>query len=89
MVVDSAIYKDTWLKHNGQTVIIDGLKCTLKVTCWQARYPYEREVMTVDADPISKSSKYYKLTKSQLRDDWTYDVLGSVELTCEVLAQLE
>jgi hypothetical protein len=89
MVVDSEIYKDQWLKHDGAVVTIDGLKCRIKVSCFMARYPYEREVLTVDAEPISKASRKYRTTKNDLKDDWLYDVLGSLELTCEVLDQLE
>ncbi len=86
---NAAIYRDTWAKHHGRKVRIDGLIHTIEVREWEAIYPYKRKVIKVDALP-NRNTKHYREVKRQLGDHWSTDVLESdISLQCEILAQLE
>lgn len=76
-------------QHNGKTVMIDGMKCRLEVSVSQAIYPYDHKAISVYATPISKNSKHYRESKAILKDDWSYDVLESFDLECDILRQLK
>ena len=66
-----------WLEHDGKVVYIDQLAYNIKVRTYTARYPYEQQMITVDAEPKNKQSKYYREIKQHLGDDWSTDVLDS------------
>ena len=84
------IYSAEWLQHDGAKVKVDGLKCRLSVRVDKAYYPYEREEITVYAEPISRTSKAYRAKTAELgfRDHWCTDVLSNLDLQCEILRQL-
>ena len=78
-----------WLEHNNKTVIIDSMKCKLRINTIKACYPYDHTALSVYAEPINKASKLYQDTKQLLRDHWFTDILGSDILTqCNVMKQL-
>lgn len=78
-----------WLDHDGKFVLIDGLKYRLSVKTYRARYPVERDVISVHAEPVNKRSKHYREVKRELGDDWSTDVLeSSLELQADILSQL-
>jgi hypothetical protein len=78
-----------WLEHDGKTVTIDGIKHKIKVSTFEAIYPYKHAAITVYATPVNRYSKYYREIKKELRDDWSTDVLSSLEMECEILSQLK
>ena len=80
-------YSD-WLEHDGEECVIDGEKCKIKVSVINAIYPFEHKRVDVSAEIIDKTSERYLESKRKLGDDWSYDVLGTLELECEVLEQL-
>lgn len=78
-----------WIEHDGKVVVIDGLKCRLRCRVHQQHYPYPDEVISVDAEPISKTSTRYREIRRRLGDDWSTDVLNSgIDLQCDILEQL-
>ena len=77
-----------WLEKNGAIVSINGHEHILKISSFQAIYPYPHQTLHVNAEPIDKTTDYYLEVKRQLKDDWYTDVLGSIETECEVLEQL-
>ena len=78
-----------WAQHDGRTVTVGGLKCRLRCNVFMARYPVAQEMISVHAEPISRTSKAYRETRAALGDDWSTDVLDSdIELQSEILAQL-
>lgn len=81
--------KEFWLDHDGEVVVLDGIKHRLEVDSYKAKYPREEYVISVHAVPVNKQSKYYKEIKAKLGDDWASNVLESPELESEVLAQLK
>jgi hypothetical protein len=81
------IYK-VWTNHDGKVVTINQKKFRLKVSTYEATYPYSRHVIEVKADPINKKSKWYQDDKNLLGDDWFLDVLEcSCELQADILTQ--
>lgn len=79
-----------WAEYNGRIVTIDGLQHRIVCRTYKTRYPSEREVIDVSAEPVSKSSKHYREEKAKLGDDWSIDVLASdIDLQCEILQQLQ
>jgi hypothetical protein len=89
MAKSYAVYGETWEHHNGKRVKIDGLVHELQVTVYRARYPLDETVISVYAEPVNKSSRYYEKIRAALRDDWSTDVLESApELQAKILAQL-
>lgn len=83
-------YGETWEKHDGKEVTIDGYKYILRVSVYNAVYPYEHKAISVYADPKNKDCKYYQDVKRELGDDWSTDVLDSdPELSGHILNQLE
>lgn len=66
-----------WVRNNGRTIVLDGVKHVLGVDVYEAIYPTERMVMTVHAEVKNKQSKYYRDEKQRLGDDWSVDVLES------------
>ena len=82
-------YNQVWLEHNGKVVVLDNLKYRLEVSTYKAIYPYEHQVISVHAVPVSKNSKHYQEVRRVLKDDWSTDVLeSSVETQTEILSQL-
>jgi len=78
-----------WLEHDGKVVRINNIKHVLRVSCYEAIYPYPHQVITVHADPKDKSTKYYQNQKVELGDDWSVDVLESNPvLQADILRQL-
>jgi hypothetical protein len=83
------VYGKTWEGYEGKTVIVDGLKCRLRVQVYQARYPYPGKQIEVSAVPVSKTSKRYREVKAYLGDDWSTDVLSSdITVQSAILEQL-
>ena len=81
-------YYEHWQKHDGKKVLIDGHTYQLKVTTYQASYPYPHTVISVYAEPVNKASKMYLDTKRELKDDWSTDVLDSdISLQADILHQ--
>lgn len=78
-----------WLEHDGKKVKIDGIVYKIRVDCYRAIYPYERQEIKVYADVVNKNSKFYRDLKAEYGDDWSTDVLESFEFMCEALRQLE
>lgn len=79
-----------WVQHHGKVVEIDGHKHRIRCSVYMARYPTEREVISVYAEPVDKTSEYYLESKRKLKDDWATDILDSdVELQSDVLQQCE
>jgi len=80
---------DRWLEHDGTVVTIDTYAHTLKVSVYEAIYPYPHMVCRVMAEPLDKQSAWYRGLKQQLGDDWSTDVLGSdIDVTVSVMQQL-
>jgi len=80
---------DRWLEHDGKIVTIDSYTHTLKVSVYEAIYPYTHMVCRVMAEPLDKQSAWYQGLKQQLGDDWSTDVLGSdSDVTVSVMQQL-
>lgn len=78
-----------WHTYSGKIVLIDGIQHRLRVREYTARYPREERRIDVSAEPVSKSSRYYRETKQSLGDDWSIDVLDSdCELQVAILEQL-
>ena len=85
----SNVFADQWQKYDGRTVIVNGLKCRIRVKVWESRGFRSREECYVDAVPISKTSKEYRIRKAELGDDWSTDVLASgAEFEVGLLTQL-
>ena len=84
-------YAETWEKHDGALVTVDGLRCKIRVSSHNAIYPYPHRVIDVSAVPTraAKRTEAYLRVRRDLRDDWSTDVLASdVEVQSEILAQL-
>jgi hypothetical protein len=64
-----------WTVANGQTVIIDNLKYKIRVSTFRATFPYPFTAITVDAEPVSKTSAHYIEVRKALQDDWSIDLL--------------
>lgn len=78
-----------WLEHNGKVITLDGLQHRLEVETRETRYPYQANVISVSAVPVSKTSKHYIETKQQLGDDWSVDVLSSdLDVLTAIMIQL-
>lgn len=77
-----------WLEQDGVSIVLNNHQHILKVSNFQAIYPYEHESLQVVAEPVDKTTEYYRSAKRQLKDDWCIDVLGSFETECEVLNQI-
>jgi len=71
--------KEFWLEANGKIVKVQGKKYKIKVSFWQAIYPYKRYVISVDAEMINKDDPEYVKIRQDLGDDWSTDVLESGE----------
>ena len=85
------VYAETWEQHDGRVVTVDGLRCKLRVTTFTQRYPYERRMIDVSAEPTraAKRTEAYLRVRRELRDDWSTDVLESdVSVQSEILEQL-
>lgn len=82
-------YYSQWEDKDGKIVIIDGYKHRLKVSVYTAKYPYIHKVITVDAVPINKTTKYYKKWKRKLGDDWSIGVLENFETEALVWDQVK
>lgn len=80
----SADFYSDWLQHDGKRVVVNGIAYVLHATSFMARYPYTQEMVSVQAEPVNKQSRFYREAKAQLGDDWTTDVLDS---DSEVVAQ--
>ena len=81
-------WQEQWLEHDGKKVRLHGHAHTLKVRSYEAIYPYAHTVLHVSAEPVNKETRYYQDIKRQLGDDWSTDVLRSLETTAAVLDQL-
>jgi len=66
-----------WLQQDGKTVLLDGIAHVIRVSTYRASYPYERDVISVQAEPVNKTTQYYLAIKKVLGDDWSTDVLAS------------
>jgi len=81
------IYGD-WAKYHNSIVLVDGIKHRIQVSIHQAKYPRPAKMISVQAVPTNKNSRYYQETRRRLGDDWTTDVLDSdLELTANILQQ--
>lgn len=78
-----------FLELNKATVKIDGILHRLEVVTSVIKYPYKARVISVNARPINKDTKYYLDIKEQLGDDWSVDVLNNPELAANVLSQVK
>jgi hypothetical protein len=78
-----------WLEHHGKIVKLDGHTHVLKVTTYEAIYPYAHTVLHVAAVPRNTKTRYYRTIKAQLGDDWSTDVLASEsEVITSVMQQV-
>jgi len=66
-----------WLEANNKNVFIGGKEHVVKVDSFLAKYPYERYVISVDAEMIDKNDPEYLEVKKLLGDDWSTDILDS------------
>lgn len=81
-------YHENWMEHDGKTVRIDGHSYRLKVSTYEATYPYRHTAISVMAEPKDKDSEMYRRTRKDLGDDWSTDVLESdISLQANVLHQ--
>jgi len=66
-----------WLPYNGKQVTIDGLRCVIKVSQYEGRYPYRRKVVNAWAVPnaAAQRTEKYREQKQRLGDDWFIDLL--------------
>jgi len=71
--------KEFWLEANGKIVKVQGKEYKIKVSSWQAIYPYKRYVISVDAEMVNHDDPEYIKVREILRDDWSTDVLESRE----------
>jgi len=71
--------KEFWLEANGKVVEVQGKKYKIKVSSWQAIYPYKRYVISVDAEMVNKNDPEYIEIRQKLGDDWSTNVLESGE----------
>ena len=79
-----------WLNQDRKEVLIDGLAHCLQTSTYRASFPYERDVITVYAEPINKCTKHYLKVRRELGDDWSTDVLESgIELQVAIKQQLQ
>lgn len=79
-----------WAQHENKIVKVDGISCRIKISVYVQRYPYEQQVISIYAEPISHSTEKYKETKRILGDDWSTDVLDSdIEVQSEILRQCQ
>jgi len=69
--------KEFWLEANGKVVKIQGKEYKIKVSSWQAIYPYKRHVISVDAEMVNHDDPEYIEIRQKLGDDWSTDVLES------------
>jgi hypothetical protein len=81
--------KFPWRDYDGQKVLIDGRHYKLKVSTYQAIYPYKHQAISVNADPVYKKSEWYLEVKGKLGDDWSLDVLSCPETEGQVMKNLE
>ncbi|MHA2135988.1 MAG: hypothetical protein ACW99J_19180 [Candidatus Thorarchaeota archaeon] len=84
-------YGETWERHDGKLVTLDGLCCKIRVSSYMARYPVEQRVISVHAEPTraAKRSEAYRRVRRELRDDWSTDILDSdITVQAKILAQL-
>lgn len=79
------IYRD-WLKYNGSIIVIDGLRCMIRMDVVKQYYPYEAEMLSCHLEPIDKDDPSYLETKLLLKDDWSFD---GFDLADEWMPQLE
>lgn len=70
---------ERWVGANGKIVIVDGKQYKIRVTSFEAIYPYKRYVISVYADPVDKEDPEYRRIKALLGDDWMTDVLDSLD----------
>jgi hypothetical protein len=82
---------DVWEKHDGRLVTVEGLRCKLRVSTYDAIYPYVHKVLDVSAVPTvaAKRTVAYRTVRAELRDDWSTDVLQSdVSVQSDILVQV-
>lgn len=78
-----------WIDFDGRIVKLDGINHRIRVSRYNAIYPYPRIVTTVSAEPCDRRTRYYRDIRAELGDDWSTDILESdVSIQSEVLAQL-
>lgn len=78
-----------WLDYDGKKFKLDDLTYQIRSHSFEGIHPYKRQVLTVYADPVSKTSKEYLKIKRELRDDWSLDVLDSdIETTVKIMQAL-
>jgi hypothetical protein len=82
----SAQYYSHWAEHDGKTVVINGAMHRIRVNTIHAVYPCNNYQISVFAEPINKRSAHYLMTKEELGDDWSLDVL---ELDVEQMTEIE
>ena len=62
-----------WSRHNGKTVMLNGIAYKIQYSEYNAIYPYKHVAVSIYLDPINKRSEYYLKTKRELGDDWSMD----------------
>lgn len=72
-----AEFYQEWLEHDGKAVWIDKHKYLLRVSTFDAIYPYPYKGISVYAEPINKNAGWYREIKRKLQDDWSTNVLES------------
>lgn len=77
-----------WRDQDGKKFIVDGIAYRLKVTAYDAIYPYNHRRLNVHAVPVNKRAKWYREQRAQLGDDFFTDVLASVDFELDILSQI-
>jgi hypothetical protein len=81
-------FETQWVAHDGTEVWLHGYRHTLRVRSTEAIYPYAHTVLSVSAEPVNKTTRYYQDTRQKLGDDWSIDVLSSEDIAVPVMKQL-
>jgi len=77
-----------WAEFDGRKVEIDGHVHILRVSSYEVIFPVKQRVISVYAEPVDKTSKWYCAIRAELRDDWSTDVLQSPEVESAIYSQL-
>lgn len=80
--------EDFWLRQHGKRVLVNGISYTLKVSAYNAIYPYKHRVLNRTAEPVNKYSKFYLAAKERAGGDWITDLDDDFDFEMDVLTQI-